>query len=597
MMNVQEAIEAWKDFEQRATEKRSEQINRIKADRKFLAGDQWESVDDKLISRNRPRRTINIISNSVNSVVNQYANYPFKWYNEDNELNSALEGFLKTRSNNRASYDVLRSDVSFGLGYFALGSESITDSDGTKIEIPSLYSVDRVENVYYDPDSVDIDGADAVEAALIECRSKNWVRAKYGEEWVTGKGVRPVVNVTDNHDADVMVIVTYFRVEDGRCSVYRLLNNDFLEEPVQLNISRVPVFPVYGERSWNDSEPLWQGLVRKGTPIQKLVNYAYTQLAERMAIAPKPIILTTPEAVEGYDDGYRNISNNLNPLALWNPTSPDGKVKYEKPEFIPQQVNFGDITGIIGSNLELLASITGVDSRGIVNGEQMTATEVIYNEKQVQSTIRHYFANLRDTFKAVGETVAKLLGFGDVTLDVIQGPDEYMEKQVARQELVALAGLVPDDAKMKIVDGILLSHNDNTILRNVFGALHAAPQPTAMEAQAFETIEQMKAAIEQKNGEIEELKMNLRRYEMANENSDKSIRADFAKMDLQHQHKMEEMALQAELDAGGDAVKAGAEAEKARLDLEKTAVQLDATKVKAAADIAKTIQPMIGGGM
>ena len=197
----------------------------------------------------------------------------------------------------------------------------------------------------------------------------------------------------------------------------------------------------------------------------------------------------------------------------------------------------------------------------------------------------------------MGETVAKLLGFGDVTLEVIQGPDEYMEKQVARQELIALAGMVPDDAKMKMVDGILLSHNDNTILRNVFGALHAAPQPTAMEAQAFETIEQMKAAIEQKNGEIEELKMNLRRYEVANENSDKSIRADFAKMDLQHQHKMEEMALQAELNAGGDAVKAGAEAEKARLDLEKTAVQLDATKVKAAADIAKTIHPMIGGGV
>jgi hypothetical protein len=79
----------------------------------------------------------------------------------------------------------------------------------------------------------------------------------------------------------------------------------------------------------------------------------------------------------------------------------------------------------------------------------------------------------------------------------------------------------------------------------------------------------MKAAIEQKNGEIEELKMNLRRYEMANENSDKSIRADFAKMELEHKFKQEDEILKAQLNQGLDADKAAIDNVKARVELEK----------------------------
>ena len=433
MKTIEEVLELWADFESRSTAKRSEQIRRIKEDREFLSGDQWDRDDSRLIAASRPRRTINVLANSVNSTANSYANYPYKWFSDNPEVDAAADAFLKSGGNARAAYDALFSSVAFGLGYFALGSESITDESGESVEIPALYSVDKVENVYFDPDSVEIDGRDAVEAAIVEFRSKNYIQAKYGSEWVTSKGVRPVVNVSGNIDPDTMCIVTYFRLEDGKCSVYRLLNNSFFSEPTQLEIERVPVFPVYGERSWDGDEIIWQGIVRKGAPIQKILNYAFTQLAERMAQAPKPAFLTTPQAVEGYDEGYRNFANNMNPLLLWNATSDDGKTVNEKPQRMDNSVQFGDITQIISANLELLSTITGVDAKGLTDGSpQVTATEVIYNERQTQQTIRHFYANLRDTFKAVGEAVVRLIGFGVVNLDVIQGPSEYMEKQVAR---------------------------------------------------------------------------------------------------------------------------------------------------------------------
>lgn len=603
MKTIEEVIELWKDFESRATAKRGTQINRIKDDRTFLSGNQWDSTDTRLIAANRPRRTINVLANSVNSTVNGYANYPYKWFSESQEVDGAANAFLKYGSNARAAYDVLFSEVAFGLGYFALGSETVMDEMGNPVEIPALYSVDKVENIYFDPDSIECDGRDAIEAGIVEFRSKNYIEAKYGEDWVTAKGVRALVNVTDNKNPDTMCIVTYFRVEDGKCSVYRMLNDKFLDEPTQLDISRVPVFPCYGERTFDGDDVIYQGLVRKGAPIQKIINYAFTQLAERMAIAPKPIILTTPEAVEGYDDGYRNISNNLNPLLLWNDKSEDGKREFPKPERFDNQVQFGDITGIISANLELLSTITGVDAKGLIDGQpQVTATEVIYNDKQTQSTVRHFFANLRDTFKAVGETVLRLMGYGEVDLDVIQGPSEYMEKQVARQELIQLAGLVPDTEKMKLVDGILLSHNDNPILRNVFGAIHAQPQPTAMEAEAFETIDLMKKAIEQKDQQIAELQKQVEQWQQYNDNNDKSIQADIVKLQMQHQQKLETMAFQAELDAGKDAGQAEADAISKQMELEKQAVELDAAKVKAdsekvkaSAEVAKTVMGAMGG--
>ena len=112
MLNVEECIEKFKDFESRCTAKRSEQIERIKSDRDFIAGEQWDEDDSKLIAKNRPRRTVNIVSNSIHSVVNQYANYPYKWYSEDEEVNAAGEAFLKTGSNARAALDALENTVS-----------------------------------------------------------------------------------------------------------------------------------------------------------------------------------------------------------------------------------------------------------------------------------------------------------------------------------------------------------------------------------------------------------------------------------------------------------------------------------------------------
>ena len=600
MLSAEQAIDKFLDFEKRANAKRTKQIDRIKEDRTFLSGKQWENEDDQIFDPAIPRRTVNVLANSINSTTNVYASYPYKWYSQNEQVDTAANEFLKQGSNARAPYDVLYQNVAFGLGYMALGSETVTDAQGMPQDVPALYCVDKQENVYFDPDSVEMDGRDAIEAAIIETKSKNWVRAKYGDKWVTEKGVRPIVNVQANKDPDTMVFVTYFRVEDGQCSVYRMLNDDFIDDPVTLPIDRVPVFPVYGERTWDNDEVIYQGLVRKGAAIQKLLNYSFTQLSARMAQAPKPGILAVGESIEGFSEGYRNFTRNINPLLVYKDRTDDGKRELPAPIRFDNSVKFDDITGIIGSQLELLSTITGVDAKGLMNGDtpQVTATEVMYNERQTQTTIRHYYANLKDTMKSIGEVVMQILGFGRVSIDVIQGPADAMQLQVARQELMQLMGVVPEDKRMSLVNGIFLSHPENAVLRNVFSAINMQPGPSPVEMQALETVEQMKQAIGQRDQQIAELQDELKRMQAVQSNNDKSYLFDLEKLKLQHQYSMEDQVLKAQLDSGLNADKSMIDARKQEMELEKQAIQLDtartkatADKVRASAEIAKAMNP------
>lgn len=587
MLTVEEAIKSFQEFESRASAKRETQISRIKKDRSVLAGNQWSAADKRLM-KGRSRRSINIIPTLVNSVVNEYISFEFAFFSGDPDIDGMMSAWLKAKANAHAVKEGLRGSVAFGLNYICLGTDTISDSQGS-MEIPVIYTVPDVANIFFDSDSVDVDGADAIEAAIVELRSKNYVKNKFGEEFVTTDGTCPSVHVSYNKNQDMMAVVTYYKVENGACSCYCIVGDKFLYDPVQLPISRVPIVPVYGEQTWDDNdEIIYQGVVRKATEIQQLINIGFTQLGERMLQAPKPTITADPEAVEGYEEGYKNFCYNLNPLLLYNPKSADGKRDLPEPKRTDNTVQFGDLTGIIDSNLNLMSSVVGIDGRNVFDTRtEITATEVLSSEKQHQTQIRHYFDSLRCSFKAVGEMVLQLFGYGNINLEVTQGPDEHLQRQVARAELITLAGLVPDNQKPVIVDGILMSSSNNSILRDTYAALHRVPAPTEMEAQMGMTIEQMKSAIEERDLKMQEMQQQLDYYEKSSREQTQNLEAQFAEIDLRHQHDLEKMAFKAELDAGADTGKAQAEAVRNAAEIEKQGIALETARAKGNAEQAK----------
>lgn len=194
----------------------------------------------------------------------------------------------------------------------------------------------------------------------------------------------------------------------------------------------------------------------------------------------------------------------------------------------------------------------------------------------------------------MGDTVVSLMGYNGVKVKVTQGPEHYMELQVARQELTTLMGVVEPTQKGAIVNAILRTHPSNEILANLYAELNSRPQPTAMEMQMQQVIDQMKAAIDQKDAEIVQLTAQVETYQKSSADMDKSLQAEFLKARQAHEFKMEEMAMQAQLNQGADAVKVAAEADKSQMELESKAVALETQKVKSAAEMAKAMAPVPG---
>ena len=233
----------------------------------------------------------------------------------------------------------------------------------------------------------------------------------------------------------------------------------------------------------------------------------------------------------------------------------------------------------------MMSSITGVDSKGLADVENdVTATAVLYTSKVFQNNVKHYFSHLRTSFKALGDTVMVLMGHPDITVDVAQGPDAYMEMQTARQELTALMGVVEPNQKPALVNAILRTHPDNQILAQLYVDLNAMKAPTQMEMEMQQVAMQMKEALDQKNEQIQQMAAQMEEMRKQIENTDKDRVFELRKMELEHQYGQEDEILKAQLSSGMDADKAAIEAEREELKLESEA---ESAAIKAQSDRMK----------
>ena len=593
---MEDTTQKLKNFISRSKSKFAPLLDNIKEAKRLLSGKQWEKNDDNYIATTRNRITINVINNQVQSTANSYAAFPYIWFTGDQETDKEIDNFFKKDSNLFASQEAVLDTCSFGLGVMAIGSEPDAEGKNT----PVIYSVNDIERVMLDPDSVELDGSDAMEGALIDYRSRDWVRVHIGGDYLPGE--RKAMIVSDASCADLIPIITYYVLEADGVHVHTFVNDkevldyETAEDGTQnektniLPIHRIPIFPVWGERSWTeDGKKIYIGLASKAKEIQRVVNYAFTQLIERLGQSPKAQWRGFLESFKDLDQYYKKAGTGENPIIPANRLANDNKTQLPLPERVNNEVQFGDVFGIVNGSLGLLSSITGVDSKGLADVESdVTATAAAYTAKVFRNNIRHYFDHLRTSFKSMGDTLMVLMGKTGKSVSVTQGPDNLMQLQIARAFIMNLLTQIADPAqKMRFINAALKTFPENEIVSTLYAELNTIPQPSEMEQQAFATIEQMKMALDEKDQKILQMQEQLETYQKSSEDFKAGIIADFIKAKQQHQFRMEEEALKAALAQGADAGKAQAEAAKAGLSLEQQALKLDEEKLKASAEIVK----------
>ena len=572
IVDEEDVLARFERFKSRVNERFHAQYERMRVARGFLSGEtQWDEGDNRYISEKRNRLVVNVVANNVASTANSYDEYPFQWYTGEWEKDQALDKFLGKPGNCSCSMEALKEAISVGLGVMCVGTE---DSGA-----PAIYTVPDFERVMLDPDSYDLTGEDMCECALIDYRGRNWIRLHYGEEYLPNKEAMNIVPCKPG----LIPVVTYYVMEEGGVRVYELVNQRVIDKGL-MQIPRIPVFPVYGEiYIRKDGERAFRGIPEKAKDIQRLVNYAYTQLGERLSLSPKPQFIGTVDAFKDLDDYYKQAAAGINPMLPYNRKSKDRKDDLQPPQRFDMNVQFQDLAGIIGETLGLMGSVTGVDSRGMADAtQQKTATEVDYTAHVFAANVRHYYTHLKFSFKAMGQFIADMVGM-DSQIEICQGPDEMMQRQVARQELGQLLGVAEPNQKGPIINAILQSHPDNEILGQLYAELNSIPQPTMMEQQMQDTIEQMKLAIEERDEKMKEMQDIIDQYDKSTAEQDKNIEFELAKMKLQHQYDLEDKIVDAQLDSGVDTEKVANEAERARIKVESEA-ETAAIKAQSAKD-------------
>ena len=315
-----------------------------------------------------------------------------------------------------------------------------------------------------------------------------------------------------------------------------------------------------------------------------LTALGYKFLDENGNEPPKPQWRGTAGAFKGLDNYYRDAGQGNNPIVPYNSKDLDTGEKIDPPERFDQTVQYQDLVGITGNILSFMGSVTGVDSRGIVdNNTQKTATEINYAAETFSTNIRHYMVHLQASMKSLGECLGTLLGIeGQVKL--AQGPIEYLGLKQARAEIVQLIQVAEPNQKPALIDALIQTYPDNPTMARLYAQLHSLPAPTPMEAQMQQTIDLMKQKIDTDQQQMQQMDQQLKYMEQQLNNNDKNIELELTKLQLDHEYEMENTILKAQLDQGTDANRAAIEEQRSinKLEGEAQSIALKLQGQKAA---------------
>ena len=498
---VYELLKKIRKFEDRSNTRLREQWNRIKADKEFIWEKPLSEEVSKLLGKKRYRGRVDVISNAIRSVVNSYTSYPYKPRTGIDELHQAYQKLDDSIS--ESVENAFKNAVSFGLGYIVVLP---VEQNGVIAPIP--YSIDKVENVFYDPDSTDMNGADAIECLIVDYKSKKFLEQKYGEDVANKlKGANELtLNTIEPINDDMGAVFTYFKRENGLVYVYKIVGDTLVEEPLQLQLKQLPIIPVYGEPYEYDGKRIYRGIVSQCKVIQDMTDMTASQLMERLAKSPKNMWLTTRDAVAGNEDYFQNSDKNINQILYYN--NKKGKEDVPPPQRLEQTVQYSDLTDIMQNSIGMMQSVVGVQSIGLPDEKnEITATEALLNAKTYNNNIRHFMTHLKYSFKALCDLIAEYFGVED-TIVIENGPQENLERQTARQELMALTQMLddPSDRKRAII-AVASTMNDNAFVKPFMEAItQEDPALTQLKQQATQMQQNYEQTIAELKNQITLLK-------------------------------------------------------------------------------------------
>ena len=386
-------------------------MNRQEAleDLKFVGGDQWPiELQNSRNLESRPVLTINKLDGYCRQVVNQIRQQrprpKVHGMNSDSDekIAEVIQGIIRhieANSNADNAYDTaIDYAVRMGWGFIRLRTDYLSE-DSFEQEI-YVEPVDNPFTVYYDINSVAIDGSDAERCLITTVMSKKDFEKLYPDaevdsftqrgtgdsqsEWITKEDIRLAEYFYTVHerakllqlsDGSSMFEDDFKKREelfvgsgiypiDERWSVRKkikwckLTAIEILEEGEWAG-KYLPIIPVYGRHTVVGDKRKKFGMVRQAKDAQRMYNFWQTSITESVALAPKAKWLMAEGQDEGYENEWAQANTKSFPLLRYKQTDIEGRAapapQRLQPEPPPQGVM--SAAAVISDDIKTLMGI------------------------------------------------------------------------------------------------------------------------------------------------------------------------------------------------------------------------------------------------
>lgn len=622
-----------RDFDER----NKSDVQRMRKDRAFACGDQWNEFVTAAGESGRPEAVFNMIDNFKNAIVNPFLARPFDISytiesTQDNSveaINKWVRGLQNEWQTKNAIETGLIASVECGRGFFY-----VTNTDDNRI---GVFAVDDPTMVMFDPNSTEINGSDAETCAVVEYITKSKAKAKYGEKYDEDvrKDFLPNLGENFNPQEDMSVIINFYELKTEyqevqtelgveNIEVKTVLFTKFLDgnvvQQVSLPLNHIPVVPICGTKTWIEKHRTFVGITHKLRYPQMVINYAVRQLMERLARTPKSQLIIGKTALQGNERYYENADKNLSPLLPYNDFTSGGQ-KIDPPVRFDNSVQCDDIISIVQGQMDLMASIVGMPLSGVASslGAEETAESILLRTKSTESNVSHFTEHAKQSVKQLGVVLLEFYTMyhpeiaQGLRVVVGAGPEAITSKMEARRQLLALSQLYPEDMKPVIAYGITktLDNIEISSVSNMLAKLlppevmsNEIPQVAQLQMQIQQILQANQQQMAQKDATIKDLQNQLLQLQLKTESDYQIAAMNNASKEkiaaMQLMGKQQETAQKGELDAQKMYLDASMEQQKmaseietkqklADIEITKKLAELDVEKQKSQMDMQKKV--------
>jgi hypothetical protein len=565
-------------------------IKRAIEDMRRYSGDFWNKSTVRKYKRGkRTNLSLNNWNPMVNAISSPISNSP--WHvelteNNMGEMQDSIDNIESDSDNKSAIVDAFRKAVLTGYGFLVATTVEDEFTGEPKIIVESATHIDAVA---VDPNCSTPECSDAEEGAIINYISLRKAKRLYGDDVVPFAYPDTECTIAFSQfeqwdiPQDSVAVISYFvKNETGYVDMYKICGNKLVQH-IPLPIKYIPIIRLAGNEIFESNQINYNGIIQQTLNLELGANIAYSTLIERVGRSAKANYMINVDALMPKNQAACNEDDTV--AVLWK-----GE---HQPVPLTEHFETGDLQNTISTCRMLIEDTLGIPLTGIVDQKERTATEILRQEISKESNTANYYNNAYRAIRILGKVIIEFLNGGnDLRFTLENGPSVITRQMKQRQELTALATIMPDNMKpviAKYFADTLKNELGDDLSKNIVANLPPDVNfiSDMQDPAAVHMLEQMKATMEMNMEEMgalkqenDDLKKQLFQTQMSMLAGREQREQDWQKFVIQEQDKM--MLEGAKID--NQAVKTENEAVKADND---TALRQQEIAIKAAeADIA-----------